>query len=524
MKFIYRSGQRPLDGYTIKRGVGQGGFGEVYFAVSDGGKEVALKLLRGQSDAELRGISHCLNLKHPNLVHLYDLREDDRGDRWVVMEYVFGESLAQVINRHPNGLPLDLVREWFVALARGVGYLHDQGVVHRDLKPANIFVEHGQLKVGDYGLSRRMSGSQGGEMTRGVGTPHYMAPEIKNGNYTRTIDIYACGVILFETLTGHPPFDGETPGEVLMKQQLDSPDLSKCPAAFVPVLEKALDKNPVRRFATMPEFARAVEEAAVRAGAPPTQSLPPVAAPPAPAASAEAPRRPVAVPVNRAEPEERPKFVSGPLPQVWRERLTELCGSFAVAPLIALLCTAPWAVFPSNAAWTVLGRVLLLSTALSWAVLVVARPPRRHDPNTWGRRFHLLLAGMAVGLLAFWLDGWAPGHGGSLDSRFTPDTISTGIRYAFYFGLAAAAMRWWRLTDRQRRERFRLFPLFAAGFWGCAFLFLWPWESAVGGVGVAPLVIAAVAVQVASPWAGQPSPIGRPGNLPRAPRLRHRYA
>ena len=96
MKFTYRSGQRPLDGFTLKRGVGQGGFGEVYFAVSDGGKEVALKLLRGHTDAELRGIGHCLNLKHPNLVHLYDLRTDSRGEKWVVMEYVFGESLAQV--------------------------------------------------------------------------------------------------------------------------------------------------------------------------------------------------------------------------------------------------------------------------------------------------------------------------------------------------------------------------------------------------------------------------------------------
>jgi hypothetical protein len=526
MKFTYRSGQRPLDGYTIKRGVGQGGFGEVYFAVSDGGKEVALKLLRGHSDAELRGISHCLNLKHPNLVHLYDLRDDDRGDRWVVMEYVFGESLAQVINRHPSGLPLDLVREWFAALARGVGYLHDQGVVHRDLKPANIFVEHGQLKIGDYGLSRRMSSSQGGELTRGVGTPHYMAPEIKNGNYTRTIDIYACGVILFEMLTGHPPFDGETPGEVLMKQQLDNPDLSKVQPAFVPVLEKALDKNPVKRFATMTEFARAVEEAAVRAGAVPTRSAPPQAPQPAAAAPANpVPQpRPVAMPVNRSESAERPKFVSGPLPQAWRERLTELCGSFALAPVVALLCTAPWAIFPSNAAWSTLGRVMLLATVLSWAVLLVGRSPRRDDRNTWGRRFHLLLAGLGVGALAFWLDGWAPARSGSLETRFTPDTISTGIRYTFYFGLATAAIRWWRLTDRQRRERFRLFPLFAAGFWGAALLFLWPWESASGALGVAPLVIAAVAVQVASPWAGAPSPVGRLGTLPRAPRMRHRYA
>jgi hypothetical protein len=371
-----------------------------------------------------------------------------------------------------------------------------------------------------------MSGSQGGEMTRGVGTPHYMAPEIKNGNYTRTIDIYACGVILFEMLTGHPPFDGETPGEVLMKQQLDSPDLSKCPAAFVPVLEKALDKNPVKRFATMPEFARAVEDAAVRAGAAPTRTAPPPppepAAPAASPAAAPRPPLPVAVPVNRGS-EERPKFVSGPLPQAWRERLSELCGSFAVAPVVALLCTVPWAVFPTNAAWTTLGRVFLLATALSWAVLLVARSPRRDDRNTWGRRFHLLLAGLGVGALGFWLDGWAPAHGGSFDSRFTPDSIATGIRYAFYFGLAAAAMRWWKITDRQRRERFRLFPLFAAGFWGCALLFLWPWESAPGGVGVAPLVIAAVAVQVASPWAGPVSPVGRLGNLPRAARVRHRY-
>src|SRR5438067_521151 len=97
MKFTYSSGARPLDGYTIKRGIGHGGFGEVYFAVSDGGKEVALKLLRGgNSDAELRGIGQCLNLKHPNLVSIYDLRTDAEGQRWVVMEYVAGETLGVV--------------------------------------------------------------------------------------------------------------------------------------------------------------------------------------------------------------------------------------------------------------------------------------------------------------------------------------------------------------------------------------------------------------------------------------------
>src|SRR3954462_7252052 len=114
MKFTYGSGQRPLDGYTIKRGVGKGGFGEVYFALSDGGKEVALKLVRGDDDIELRGVAGCLNLKHPNLVNIYDLKKDDHGNHWVVMEYVAGETLSTILRRHPRGLPRELAREWFL--------------------------------------------------------------------------------------------------------------------------------------------------------------------------------------------------------------------------------------------------------------------------------------------------------------------------------------------------------------------------------------------------------------------------
>src|SRR5690606_6413463 len=92
-RFVHATGSKPLDGYTIKRGVGRGGFGEVYFATSDAGKEVALKLIRRNLDVELRGVTHCLNLKHPNLIALYDIRTDSMGDQWVVMEYVAGESL-----------------------------------------------------------------------------------------------------------------------------------------------------------------------------------------------------------------------------------------------------------------------------------------------------------------------------------------------------------------------------------------------------------------------------------------------
>src|SRR5438128_2178519 len=109
IKFAYASGSRPLEGYTIKRGVGRGGFGEVYFATSDAGKEVALKLIRRNLEVELRGVTQCLNLKHPNLISLYDIRSDEGGDQWVIMEYVSGESLEDVIDRNPNGMPVEQV-------------------------------------------------------------------------------------------------------------------------------------------------------------------------------------------------------------------------------------------------------------------------------------------------------------------------------------------------------------------------------------------------------------------------------
>src|SRR5262245_26604906 len=100
MKFTYEAGDRPLEGYTIRHGIGRGGFGEVYHAVSDGGKQVALKLVQRHLDVELRGVGQCLNLKHANLVGLYDVKKTESGDSWVVMEYMSGETLDQVIARH----------------------------------------------------------------------------------------------------------------------------------------------------------------------------------------------------------------------------------------------------------------------------------------------------------------------------------------------------------------------------------------------------------------------------------------
>ena len=248
-RYTFGSGARPLDGYTIKRAIGRGGFGEVYYATSDSGKEVALKLILRNLDVERRGVVQCMNLKCPNLLTIFDLKTNDVGDTFVVMEYVAGPSLASVLKQYPAGLPETEIRNWLKGLVEGVAYLHDHGIVHRDLKPANLFMEEGIVKIGDYGLAKLITPSQGTEHSESIGTCHYMAPEIGSGKYNKPIDIYAMGVILYEMLTGRVPFEGETVNEVLMKHLTARPNVSVLPQPYQAIVAKALAKDPNHRVA-----------------------------------------------------------------------------------------------------------------------------------------------------------------------------------------------------------------------------------------------------------------------------------
>lgn len=356
MKFTYASGSRPLEGYTIKRGIGRGGFGEVYYATSDAGKEVALKLIRRNLDIELRGVTQCLNLKHPNLLGLYDIKQDDLGDSWVVMEYVAGDCLEGVLARNLSGLPRDEALRWFHGIAAGVAYLHDHGIVHRDLKPGNIFSDEGVVKIGDYGLSKFISASRRSGQTESVGTVHYMAPEIGNGRYGKEIDIYALGIILYEMLTGRVPFEGESVGEVLMKHLTAEPDLTGVEEPYRAAIARTLTKSPEGRLQTVQELAALLPPSpyAPLAGAPSNFANPTAAAAtaqtPRPAAAAEKPEGTVVSDVVLVDEE-----------PIWREvrakwrafqdawnsgRITSLGRVAIVGGAIYLAITSAWFLIP----------------------------------------------------------------------------------------------------------------------------------------------------------------------------------
>jgi len=256
--YTFKHGDRPLEGYVIQRGVGRGGFGEVYYAISDGGKELALKYLRDNPAIELRGVSHCLNLKSPHLVSVFDVRQSTEGEYFIVMEYVSGPSLRDLLIAEPNGLGLQKAAFFVREIGRGLAYLHDRGIVHRDLKPGNIFYEDGYVKIGDYGLSKFISVSRHSGQTASVGTVHYMAPEVGSGNYSRGVDIYALGVILYEMLLGKVPFEGSSLGEVLIKHLTEQPEVDELPQPFGAVIRKALAKDPKDRFQTVDEMVEAI--------------------------------------------------------------------------------------------------------------------------------------------------------------------------------------------------------------------------------------------------------------------------
>ncbi len=215
--------------YEILRQIGEGGMGEVYEAEHKGiGKRVAVKVLRtgGRADAAsrlLREARLASEIRHEHIIDVTDVGTTADGRAYFVMELLSGESLAERLRRKGP-----MSEQVAVAIARQVASAleaaHERGIIHRDIKPENIFLldrRDGEfVKVLDFGLSKRVVAEEGDAQSRpqlAVGTPHYMAPEQArgDGDIDARVDVYALGVLLFECLTGVPPYRGDKALDIL---------------------------------------------------------------------------------------------------------------------------------------------------------------------------------------------------------------------------------------------------------------------------------------------------------------------
>ena len=276
------------DRYRLTEQIGMGGMAIVYKAEDlRTGHNVAVKVLRPEfnEDAEFvsrfqREAEAASKMTHHNIVNLLDVGMD--GDsRYLVMEYVQGKTLKEVIQERGR-LSAPLACQIAIRILSALEHAHRNGIVHRDIKPQNILVHaDGHIKVADFGIARIADSAT---LTRGdmvMGSVHYFSPEQARGESASAVsDLYSTGVVLYEMLTGRPPFDGENPVAVAMQHLHAQPPAiqslaPEVPPAVVRVCMRAMEKNPALRYQSAREMASDLRAALEdRADRPPQAAMP----------------------------------------------------------------------------------------------------------------------------------------------------------------------------------------------------------------------------------------------------------
>jgi len=272
------------DRYQLVRRIGVGGMAQVYVAQDRLlGRDVAVKILHEESAGDAtyverfrREAKAVAQLNHPNVVAVYDwghMTSDagaGRSDYYMVMEYVPGPNLKEVV-RARGPLPEDEALSIAAQIAAALEVAHEHGLVHRDVKPHNVLIApNGRVKVADFGIAHDAGLT---ELTRTnivPGTAHYLSPEqAQRAVLDGRSDIYSLGVVLYEMLTGHVPFEGRSLVDVALQHVHDKPtpprkvrpELSRATEAIV---LKALEKDPKKRFQTAEAMRQALERARVQ--------------------------------------------------------------------------------------------------------------------------------------------------------------------------------------------------------------------------------------------------------------------
>ena len=275
--------------YVVTSHLGSGGMGEVYQATDTKlGRSVAIKVLPAAFASDTDRLSRfrreaqlLASLNHPNIAAIYGL-EEDGGFRFIILELIEGETLAERLKRGP--IPLDEALRMAKQIAEALEAAHEKGIIHRDLKPANIkLTDAGAVKVLDFGLAKALEVDRDAASPNAatmmmtatrpgmiLGTPAYMSPEQANGLILdRRTDIFAFGAVLYEMLTGQRAFPGETIGDILAAVIRAEPDWSKLPAntpsGIRRLLRRCLQKDRNRRLQTTGDARIEIDEAPTEA-------------------------------------------------------------------------------------------------------------------------------------------------------------------------------------------------------------------------------------------------------------------
>jgi eukaryotic-like serine/threonine-protein kinase len=266
--------------YRVEARIGAGGMAEVFRGFDTVlNRTVAIKILNTQFAKDKafverfkREAQAAARLNHPNIVGVYDHGSDD-GTQYIIMEFIEGRTLADALGAGKLPTPMQSA-EVAERICDALTAAHAQGVIHRDIKPENVMVTRdGTVKVTDFGIARLMTTPETAPQTSSVlGTASYLSPEQAQGlPVDARSDLYSVGAVLFEMLTGRPPFTGESPVAIAYKQVNEapvppsqvSPDV---PSSLDPVVMRALAKNPANRYQSAAEFAEDLDR--VRHGQP----------------------------------------------------------------------------------------------------------------------------------------------------------------------------------------------------------------------------------------------------------------
>ncbi len=261
------------DRYRIERQLGRGGMATVFLAHDlRHDRPVALKVLHAElgqvlgPERFLREIRLCARLQHPHILTVLDSGESE-GRLWFTMPYIEGETLrGRLLREKQLGVEeaLRITRE----VADALHYAHQHGVIHRDIKPENILLGGDHALVADFGIARGLSPDADERLTESgisLGTPHYMSPEqsVAQRDVDQRTDIYSLGCVLYEMLTGEPPYTGPTPQAILAKRLSEPiPHLRTgrdVPLALERAVTRALGRSPADRFSTAAEFAASLQ-------------------------------------------------------------------------------------------------------------------------------------------------------------------------------------------------------------------------------------------------------------------------